>query len=62
MFADRAPVCYVIMDQFENIWLRTKRKDAKGKTVSATGGVCYIFFPVNPAPTQHAVLSELGIV
>ncbi|MCB5908462.1 peptidase C39 family protein [Streptomyces pinistramenti] len=48
--------------QFENIWLRTKRYDAKGQVKSGSGGVCYLYFPVNPAPTQHRVLQELGIV
>lgn len=47
--------------QFENIWLRTKRKDAKGKTVSATGGVCYLFFPTEINAAQRAVLADLGI-
>ena len=48
--------------QWENIWLRTKRKDDKGKVQSASGGVCYVYFPVNPAPTQHRVLKRLGIL
>ncbi|MFI6763985.1 peptidase C39 family protein [Streptomyces sp. NPDC050355] len=47
--------------QFENVWLRTKRKNAEGKVVGATGGVCYLYFPAKPAPTQHRVLRELGI-
>lgn len=48
--------------QWENIWLRTKRRDEKGKVTSATGGVCYVYFPHDPAPTQHGVLRELGIL
>ncbi|MGW7020041.1 peptidase C39 family protein [Streptomyces decoyicus] len=47
--------------QFENIWLRTKRKDANGQVKSGSGGVCYLYFPAKPAPTQHRVLAELGI-
>ena len=29
--------------QFENIWLRTKRKDANGNDAGGTGGVCYLY-------------------
>ncbi|GAO09852.1 hypothetical protein TPA0598_06_00170 [Streptomyces lydicamycinicus] len=47
--------------QFENIWLRTKRHDANGQVRSGSGGVCYLYFPAKPAPTQHRVLAELGI-
>ncbi|MFG2289462.1 peptidase C39 family protein [Streptomyces sp. NPDC048595] len=47
--------------QFENVWLRTKRHDANGQVKSATGGVCYLYFPAKPAPTQHRVLAELGV-
>ncbi|PBC81237.1 Peptidase_C39 like family protein [Streptomyces sp. 2112.3] len=47
--------------QFENVWLRTKRRNAEGKVVGGTGGVCYLYFPAKPAPTQHRVLRELGI-
>ncbi|MGG2463628.1 peptidase C39 family protein [Streptomyces sp. RGM 3693] len=47
--------------QFENIWLRTKRHDDKGQVKSGSGGVCYLYFPAKPAPTQHRVLAELGI-
>lgn len=47
--------------QFENIWLRTKRKNADGKVVGGSGGVCYLYFPAQSAPTQHRVLAELGI-
>ncbi|MEV0372547.1 peptidase C39 family protein [Streptomyces sp. NPDC050636] len=48
--------------QFENIWLRTKRYDANGQVKGATGGVCYLYFPVKSAPSQHRVLRELGIL
>ncbi|MFI9048873.1 peptidase C39 family protein [Streptomyces sp. NPDC053427] len=47
--------------QFENIWLRTKRYDEKGKVRSGSGGVCYLYFPARPAPTQRRVLWQLGI-
>ncbi|MCF3142482.1 peptidase C39 family protein [Streptomyces platensis] len=47
--------------QFENIWLRTKRKNAEGKVVGGSGGVCYLYFPATPAATQRRVLGELGI-
>ncbi|GAB7034786.1 peptidase C39 family protein [Streptomyces sp. NPDC021749] len=47
--------------QFENIWLRTKRKNADGKTVSGSGGVCYLYFPARPSAVQRRVLAELGI-
>ncbi|MFD5396547.1 peptidase C39 family protein [Streptomyces sp. NPDC127097] len=47
--------------QFENIWLRTKRKNADGKVVGGSGGVCYLYFPAEPAATQRRVLGELGI-
>ncbi|MEU5834034.1 peptidase C39 family protein [Streptomyces diacarni] len=47
--------------QWENIWLRTKRKDANGQVKSGTGGVCYVYWPVNPAPAQHRVLRKYGL-
>ncbi|MGW2414786.1 peptidase C39 family protein [Streptomyces tubercidicus] len=47
--------------QFENIWLRTKRKNAEGKVVGGSGGVCYLYFPARPSATQRRVLAELGI-
>ncbi|MFJ5680875.1 peptidase C39 family protein [Streptomyces sp. NPDC093097] len=47
--------------QFETIWLRTKRYDAEGKVKSGSGGVCYLYFPVQPTPGQRRVLRELGI-
>lgn len=33
--------------QFENIWLRTKRKDADGNVKSGSGGVCYLYKPTD---------------
>lgn len=47
--------------QWENIWLRTKRKDAEGEVKSATGGVCYLYFPTRLSSRQRRVLGELGI-
>ncbi|KPC64487.1 C39 family peptidase [Streptomyces chattanoogensis] len=47
--------------QFENIWLRTKRYDDKGKVKSGSGGVCYLYWPTRPTPRQRRVLRELGI-
>ncbi|MFI8188777.1 peptidase C39 family protein [Streptomyces sp. NPDC085946] len=47
--------------EFENIWLRTKRYNAKGQVKSGTGGICYIIFPVKSAPSQQRALRALGI-
>ncbi|ARF54346.1 peptidase C39 family protein [Streptomyces gilvosporeus] len=47
--------------QFENIWLRTKRYDDKGKVKSGSGGVCYLYWPTGPTPRQRRVLRELGL-
>lgn len=47
--------------QFENIWLRTKRHNAQGQVRSGTGGVCYLYFPADPAPEQRRALRELGL-
>ncbi|MFI8852935.1 peptidase C39 family protein [Streptomyces sp. 891-h] len=47
--------------QFENIWLRTKRKNADGKVLSGTGGVCYLYWPVNPTHAQRRVLHKHGV-
>ena len=48
--------------QWENIWLRTKRKDAEGKVKSGTGGVCYLFFPTRVSAGQKRVLKSLGVL
>jgi hypothetical protein len=48
--------------EWENIWLRTKRYDANGKVRSGTGGICYIYWPAKPAPSQHRALQSLGLV
>ncbi|MFE1096898.1 peptidase C39 family protein [Streptomyces smyrnaeus] len=47
--------------QFENIWLRTKRKNADGKVVGGTGGVCYVYWPVDPTAAQRRVLRRHGL-
>ncbi|WP_231591029.1 C39 family peptidase [Saccharothrix sp. ST-888] len=47
--------------QFENIWLRTRRYDANGQVRAGSGGVCYVYWPVNSAPSQHQALREVGI-
>ncbi|BDM68657.1 membrane protein [Streptomyces nigrescens] len=48
--------------QFENIWLRTKRKNADGKTVGGSGGVCYLYFPARPSAVQRRALRAVGVV
>ncbi|MFD8590037.1 C39 family peptidase [Streptomyces sp. NPDC059637] len=47
--------------QWENIWLRTKRYDAKGNVRSGTGGVCYVYWPTDPSPAQRRALADVGI-
>ncbi|GAB2811305.1 peptidase C39 family protein [Streptomyces chlorus] len=47
--------------EWENIWLRTKRYGANGQVRGGTGGVCYIFWPVNSTPRQQRVLRSLGL-
>ncbi|WP_440581948.1 peptidase C39 family protein [Streptomyces flavofungini] len=47
--------------EWENIWLRTKRKNAAGKVVSGTGGVCYLYFPVKLGAAQRKALAAVGI-
>ncbi|MFF7182566.1 C39 family peptidase [Streptomyces sp. NPDC008121] len=47
--------------EWENIWLRTKRHDANGKVRSATGGVCYVYWPARPTGAQHRALRSLGL-
>lgn len=48
--------------QFETIWLRTKRINAKGKVSSGTGGVCYLYSPAKPSPGQRRALASVGVV
>ncbi|MGW1467965.1 peptidase C39 family protein [Streptomyces sp. NPDC002308] len=47
--------------EWEQIWLRTKRYDANGNVRSGTGGVCYLYWPTAPAPSQRRVLESLGL-
>ncbi|GGO82169.1 peptidase C39 family protein [Wenjunlia tyrosinilytica] len=47
--------------QFENIWLRTKRYNAQGQVRSGTGGIAYIYWPRDPAPSQRRALLSVGI-
>ncbi|QDQ10388.1 C39 family peptidase [Streptomyces spectabilis] len=47
--------------EWENIWLRTKRKNAQGKVVSGTGGVCYLYFPLRPTKAQVRALAAVGV-
>ncbi|MFD8983623.1 peptidase C39 family protein, partial [Streptomyces sp. NPDC059564] len=48
--------------QWENIWLRTKRRSAAGKTVSGSGGVCYLYGPAAPNAAQAAALKAVGVL
>jgi hypothetical protein len=47
--------------QWENIWLRTKREDGDGKVLSGTGGVCYLYFPVDLSARQRHALRFVGV-
>ncbi|MER5360296.1 peptidase C39 family protein [Streptomyces sp. NPDC002785] len=47
--------------EWETIWLRTKRRNASGKVVSGTGGVCYLYFPAHPKPAQRRALAAVGV-
>jgi hypothetical protein len=47
--------------EFENIWLRTQRYDAKGRVLSGTGGVCYLYFPAQPSSAQLSALAAVGV-
>ncbi|MGK5642894.1 C39 family peptidase [Streptomyces sp. URMC 126] len=47
--------------QFENIWLRTKRKDAQGRVRSGSGGVCYLYFPLELSASQRRALRQVGV-
>ncbi|MDF6061308.1 peptidase C39 family protein [Streptomyces sp. NPDC012617] len=48
--------------EWETIWLRTKRYDANGAVRGGTGGVCYVYWPVDPSARQRRVLRSLGLV
>ncbi|MCC2276568.1 MULTISPECIES: peptidase C39 family protein [Streptomyces] len=47
--------------QFENIWLRTKRRNAQGQVRSGSGGVCYLYFPTRVSPAQRRALASVGV-
>ncbi|QNP73878.1 peptidase C39 family protein [Streptomyces roseirectus] len=47
--------------EWENVWLRTRRHDATGKTVSGSGGVCYLYFPVRLSGVQRGALAGVGV-
>jgi hypothetical protein len=47
--------------EFENIWLRTKRRAEDGSVTSGTGGVCYLYFPVELTAEQRAALASVGV-
>ncbi|MDT3398482.1 peptidase C39 family protein [Streptomyces sp. B1866] len=47
--------------QWENIWLRTKRRNAQGAVVSGTGGVCYLYFPAKLSVAQKHALASVGV-
>lgn len=48
--------------QFENIWLRTKRRDENGEVKGGSGGVCYLYFPAKPSARQRRALRRLGLI
>ncbi|MFJ4877423.1 peptidase C39 family protein [Streptomyces sp. NPDC088745] len=47
--------------EFENVWLRTRRHGADGKVASATGGVCYLYWPREATAAQRRALEAVGI-
>ncbi|MCS0639538.1 C39 family peptidase [Streptomyces sp. LP05-1] len=47
--------------EWENIWLRTQRYDAAGNVVSGTGGVCYLYWPLDPTAAQRRALEAIGV-
>lgn len=57
----RRPRSEIRCSQFENIWLRTKRKNADGKVVGGSGGVCYLYFPVHMTAVQRRALASSGV-
>ncbi|MGW6689790.1 peptidase C39 family protein [Streptomyces sp. NPDC054961] len=48
--------------EWENNWLRTKRRGAAGKVLSGTGGVCYLYGPARPNAGQLAALRAVGVL
>jgi Peptidase_C39 like family len=47
--------------QFETVWLRTKRYDAKGNVRSGSGGVVYVYWPRHATTGQRLALASVGI-
>ncbi|MCH0542214.1 C39 family peptidase [Streptomyces sp. MUM 203J] len=47
--------------EFENVWLRTRRHNATGAVISGTGGVCYLFWPVDATSEQRRALAGVGV-
>ncbi|MDK1473327.1 C39 family peptidase [Streptomyces sp. 549] len=47
--------------EWENTWLRTKRRDGSGRIRSGSGGVCYVIWPARPTAAQRRALDSLGI-
>lgn len=47
--------------EWENVWLRTKRYNASGAVSSGTGGVCYLYWPVEPTAAQRGALAAVGV-
>lgn len=60
--SDEAVRRVYLRHEWETIWLRTKRYDANGQVRSGTGGVCYVYWPVDPAPSQRRALKSLGLL
>ncbi|WP_424214842.1 peptidase C39 family protein [Streptomyces sp. BI20] len=48
--------------EWETVWLRTKRRNAAGKTVSGGGGIAYVCVPDRPAPSQLRALRAVGLL
>ncbi|MFE5541372.1 peptidase C39 family protein [Streptomyces sp. NPDC056492] len=48
--------------EWENAWLRTKRKNSAGKVTSGSGGVCYLYAPARPSAVQIAALRAVGVL
>lgn len=48
--------------EWETIWLRTKRYNASGKVASGTGGVCYVYWPAEPYAAQRRALRSVGLL
>ncbi|MFJ5809529.1 peptidase C39 family protein [Streptomyces sp. NBC_01426] len=48
--------------EWETIWLRTKRRNATGKEVSGTGGICYLYVPARPSAAAIRALRTVGVL